>query len=746
MRPIIKFIACLFCVFMVSVTALQAQGVVAVTFKDSDSTLIIDKEEILRIDFVYKSSIIESYGISDTVFLNASAGRDSYLGTIHSGEPVRAESDCEWLKAKLVLDTISSSSTDYYYDYYFYAEKNISKEPRVGRVNLISGTCVKEKIVFQRGYNSSFVSSMSERWDEDSVVKQETLEFEWCDTVVYAYFIPNFGLILKEKPEWVKEVRIYNAGDVETDDLSKINTYGTVAIKFDKNIALSSRYGHIVLSDYYDETLVINLTQNKLNCNTILNQMNAIQTLAGSHYEWGYGSLMHIRDVMTSDMTVVATGYDWYSPWGENRGQGENFANTQYVWNFHRDMLYQINKTIEACETMGDKAVAEKAVAYAYRALIYLDWAQMIEFLPNEVTSPITEAGNDVTNYTVPIVKGVVSPRDTIEVPRATREEMAEFILSDLAVAESCVVNLNDDSKELPHLDAVYGLKARYYMWLGDYANAKKYARLSIDNNTGYVMSEDECLNIATGFNTATPWMWASTTQKEDDVVENGILNWVSWMSPEAQYGYSAVGATSMIDAAMYARISDTDFRKLMFKAPAGHALEAKVPYIDAAWGAELPEYAAIKFRPNEGNTQEYWVGSSTSYPLMRVEEMYFIEAEAAEHLVPGEGIALLTEFMVNNRDANYTVAADVDAIDEIVFQKRVELWGEGQSFYDYKRLNMSVTRAYEGTNVDYRRRFNTTGRPAWMNFCIVVTAKATNPALKGWENPDPSGLYQLNE
>ena len=41
--------------------------------------------------------------------------------------------------------------------------------------------------------------------------------------------------------------------------------------------------------------------------------LNDAETVAGNHYEWGYGSQMHIRDVMTGDMTVVATGYDWYS-------------------------------------------------------------------------------------------------------------------------------------------------------------------------------------------------------------------------------------------------------------------------------------------------------------------------------------------------------------------------------------------------------------------------------------------------
>ena len=472
--------------------------------------------------------------------------------------------------------------------------------------------------------------------------------------------------------------------------------------------------------------------------------LNDESTVQGNHYEWGYGSQMHIRDVMTGDMTVVATGYDWYSSWGSNKNQGENSANTQYVWNYYWKFVQTSNSFIMAVnpETATPDQLGMLGAAQAYRALAYLDLAQMYEFLPNEMTTGVNSDSIDVTYYTVPIVDENTTEDDARNNPRVHRDSMAVFILNDLNNAEENIKNFNIASKIVPHLDAVYGLKARAYMWLGDYENAKKYARLAIDNNTGHVMSKDECLNTATGFNTPAPWMWASTTQKEDDVVKTGILNWASWMSPEAQYGYNAAGATSMIDAAMYNRIDNGDFRKLMFKAPAGHELENEVPYIDADFAAELPEYTAIKFRPNEGNTQEYTIGSSTSYPIMRVEEMYFIEAEAAEHLVPGEGIALLTDFMVAHRDANSMVAGDVDAIDELVFQKRVELGGEGQSFYDYKRLNMSVTRGYEGSNVDAARQFNTNGRPAWMNYCIVITEKNNNSALIGWENPDPTGKY----
>ena len=56
----------------------------------------------------------------------------------------------------------------------------------------------------------------------------------------------------------------------------------------------------------------------------------------------------------------------------------------------------------------------------------------------------------------------------------------------------------------------------------------------------------------------------------------------------------------------------------------------------------------------------------------------------------------------------------------------------------------MSVTRGYEGTNFTDAARFNTNGRPAWMNICIVQTEKNNNSALVGYENPDPTALYDV--
>ena len=100
----------------------------------------------------------------------------------------------------------------------------------------------------------------------------------------------------------------------------------------------------------------------------------------------------------------------------------------------------------------------------------------------------------------------------------------------------------------------------------------------------------------------------------------------------------------------------------------------------------------------------------------------------------------------MKTRDPKYTCKATSkdDIIKEIYFQKSIDLWGEGITFFDMKRLNYSLTRGYHGTNHSVGARINTNGRPATTNFLFYRTEAENNTALKGWNNPDPSGKYPL--
>ncbi|MBR1934336.1 MAG: RagB/SusD family nutrient uptake outer membrane protein [Prevotella sp.] len=470
----------------------------------------------------------------------------------------------------------------------------------------------------------------------------------------------------------------------------------------------------------------------------------------GSHFPFGYGAIMFIRDLMTGDLGFNQSRYaGHFSAWAQNKDMGDSYLKTQYLWRYYYGFVLAANNTVGGvnAETATDQQLGYLGAGLAFRSLLYLDLARMYEFLPNDKTSSINKDGNDVLNLTVPIVKAEMNQADAANNPRATREDMKTFIEDDLNKAEEYIVNLKDTrGNVLPDLACVYGLKARLYMWVEDYAKAQEYARKAIDASKVKPLTRERALSTINGYNTASDFMWASQQTTEDYTVNTGIINWTSWLSNQTTFGYTGLSTTlySVMDANMYKRIGDNDWRKLEFVAPAGSALEGQNIFIDEELGEAMPAYASIKFRPNNGNIEDYAEGAASAYPIMRVEEMYFIEAEAAAHQNAGQGKALVEDFMKNYRDANYTckVTDTNDVVEEIVFQKRVELWGEGQTFFDIKRLNYSVTRGYPGTPFFDLTRLNTNGRPAWMNLVIVRTESNNNTAVDRWNNPDPTDAY----
>lgn len=470
---------------------------------------------------------------------------------------------------------------------------------------------------------------------------------------------------------------------------------------------------------------------------------------ASQGYDWGYGSLMHLRDVMTEDMAITYCDYDWYSYWAQCTYMGESWMFQQWSWNFYYKQILTANNLIGAIdeETASEQMLTYLGMGLGFRASAYLDMARTYEFLPNAVVSSINLDGNDVLGLTVPIVTDKTTEEEARNNPRAPHAEMFAFIMGDLDKAESLLTGKSRSSKSLIDVTVIYGLKARAYMWDGQYGLAAEYARKAISSGKYTPLTRDQWLSTSNGFNSYDSndsWMWGGRATKEDGCVQSGILNWTSWASNETTYGYAAAGPYVMIGKSVYDRISNRDFRKLSFKAPEGSALAGLEPVIDAELAAGLPDYASFKIRPKDGNISDYNIASASDLPLMRIEEMYFIEAEATAQTNPAAGKQLLMDFMKSYRYATYTTNASSkeDIIDEIIFQKRVELWGEGQTFYDVKRLDMSVTRGYEGSNFDEACQYNTVGRPAWMNYVATRQEGNNNAGFVGWNNPDPSGKY----
>ncbi len=531
-----------------------------------------------------------------------------------------------------------------------------------------------------------------------------------------------------------KKVEISEGDSAQFSD----NGNGGLLVKVTKN-------GEVEVYEGNDMTFYGDIERYFLNINNVMHTKSS-----NNHSQFGYGSMMHIRDVLTADLFRTSSGYNWFRDWADNSSMGANSRIAAQIWNFYETAIAATNKLIGAIDenNANDTQREYLGVAYAFRAMHYLDVARMYEYLPSAATNGCSYTGQSLTNLTAPIITEKTTPEQLAQLTRATREEMWTFIQSDLDKAEAYLANYQRKSKLLPDLACVYGLQARLSMWVADYGTAARKARLAITQSGATPLSETEMLDIENGFNCTTPssWMWGAQPREDDEVVISGVVNWPSWMCNENTYGYTSVGVPVCITPSLYNAIDQNDMRRKLFRVSDDYS----EPHLATTNLMGLDRYASLKFRPYKGAYDDSSVGGQAAYPLMRVEEMYFIEAEAKAHSSVTDGVNLLNAFMSQYRVSDYNYSTDAneqDVIQEIVKQKRIELWGEGQAFFDYKRLDMSVDRTQDVDKQyipnDQRLSSADYGRPAWMNIVFPLTSLMQYKwNLGGLNNPDPSGLY----
>lgn len=485
----------------------------------------------------------------------------------------------------------------------------------------------------------------------------------------------------------------------------------------------------------------------------------------GDHFDFGYPGIFGATDRMVGEVFPVSQnlpgGNQYYDRWQAwlypDMGGLSATGWTDFFYLNYYQFIYSANEVISIASQSESGGVA-LGIAKAFRAMCYLDMARMYDPLPAKAPDrPAYESELEaVKGLTVPIVREGATLEQLENNPRATREEMFNFILSDLTDAESLLADYQPASKTMPSQAVVYGLLARTYLWLGGfeetyegfvtgteaYKKAAEYARKAINASGCTIMTESQWLDPKTGFNTVNnAWMWAMI--QTTDTVLNNLLSWAAHMSLEAVYGYG-YGAQPGISVFSYERISDTDFRKKSY-VTADRSYAAAQPYMSLTEEEfkTVAPYASYKFHTAGGEKSNFTIANVVDIPMMRVEEMYLIEAEATAHYDEATARTLLTSFMAH-RDPNYRIpAATTDLVEEIIFQKRIEFWGEGIIYYDMKRLNMSMHNADTGTNAPSGAIISTDGRAPWWNCVIPLGAVQQNIALTNMNNPDPTGTVR---
>lgn len=501
----------------------------------------------------------------------------------------------------------------------------------------------------------------------------------------------------------------------------------------------------------------------------------------GDHTDFGIPGV-HLRlEHMLEDIATMSDNpyYNRFYAYDMNMAQGSEYTYCAYFWDYYYTLIRLANDVIASMKPIINETGSEPedvefrhiiGQAYAYRAWFYLDLARLFEPKLNKYTDV-----KHLLGLTVPIVDEYTTIDDTKNNPRVSREEIYKFIFDDLARAEKYL----DKSKTAftaPTMMAVYGLYARAYIELGAaykenkgvnpnpdilpltqeeaYQKAAEYARKVINESGKSPLTQSQWEDPVNGFNNGTSnnaWIWGITVSAEN---LNNLLTFISHMSAEAAWGYgryAQFGAAS----ALYDQIPDTDFRKHSWLDPkrteyynykfAGTEADRN-DFLNGSQAAK--SYVALKFRPAQGECNDFNIGNAGDYCLMRIEEMYFIEMEAKANLDLNEGIKLLKDFMKEYRNSQYdrSPASWDDFKKEYMLQKRVEFWGEGIVFFDYKRLDVGINRAFAGSNHPSVFRLGATdGRSPQWNIVVTRAEFQSNTAIDDkTNNPDPSNKIPM--
>ena len=487
----------------------------------------------------------------------------------------------------------------------------------------------------------------------------------------------------------------------------------------------------------------------------------------GDHTDFGLPGI-HLRtEHMLEDIVTMAENpyYNRFAIYAANTAQGSRYIYCAYFWEAYYKWIRLVNDVIISIKPIvdaggeGDEYEQMKDIlgqAYAYRAMCYLDLARLFEPKPVPASTGIV-ISDRILGLTVPIVDENMTIEQTKRNPRATREDMYAFILGDLDKAAALMYQ-DELTFSRPTVQAVNGLYARTYLELEDWTNAKKYARKVIDSGYYSPLTQAQWEDPVNGFNSAASnksWIWGFSL-----VAENlgNIMTHVAHMSSEASWGY-ARRAQFGVSLRLYDQIPDTDFRKHSWLDPkkeeyykyqfSGSASDKQMFLKGSGDMPAAKSYQSIKFRPAMGECNDFNIGNAADYCLMRIEEMYFIEMEAELNLSGLEKAqTLLNDFMQTYRYDSYDctlVSMTEEAfISEMMLQKRIEFWGEGLLFFDYKRLDQGITRGYTGSNIPAVAQFNCEGRSPQWNIVITRGEFQSNKVVVNQNNPDPTGKLEL--
>lgn len=347
-------------------------------------------------------------------------------------------------------------------------------------------------------------------------------------------------------------------------------------------------------------------------------------------------------------------------------------SSSNVAWKSPYIVIGRANRIIAAAEggALSDAAEAKATIdqyaaeAKVLRALAHFDLVRIYG-------KPYTE--DQGASLGVPLVTEVLE--SNAKPARSTVAEVYTQVVKDLTEAISSNA-LATETK--PGYVSVWGAKAilsRVYLNMGDYANALSVAEDIIKNSGAALWTRDQYFKA-----------WDASTPNESEFLfrlnvagstDNNDLNGIGNL--QQRDGYKEMVATKKFVDMLTS--DPKDVRNDMF-------LPAKAEKEVVVYGTN--KVFLNKLRGQGGNLRNV-----TIVPIIRLSEVYLTAAECAfRNNDKTKAVEYLND-LVKNRTTTVASLATVDNItlDRILIERRKELIGEGQRYFDALRNNETITR-----------------------------------------------------
>ena len=437
-------------------------------------------------------------------------------------------------------------------------------------------------------------------------------------------------------------------------------------------------------------------------------------TGGNTHQCFGISAYNLAADVMGEDhiMSAQGSGWFWYDALYNVKGFYTSSSWRPYdLWNAYYTWIANANYIIAAKETMTGSASDINYVvgqAYAIRAYSYFMLAQSFcRTYKGHETDP------GVPIYTERTELGTAGK------PRGTVEQTYAQINADIDTAIARLSNAHARTHK-SHIDlyVASGLKARICLVQENWAGAEAAADVAIK---GAELTE----SINNGMNSLAQAdvLWGAEIVPDQSGIYASFFMHMCGTSDGGGYGNTAL---KQINRQLYKTMGANDLRRAWWIVPEDDKEDDQVGYLQN------------KFRwTNESN----YTGD---YIWMRVPEMYLTKAEA--QLMSGNEAGAketLSTFM-KYRDSDYSCAVlsgtemgnlttdETGSLrEEIIRQRRIELWGEYGRIYDIRRL---------------RQGFERTKDMGWPSAALLEGLHTDNPESWDWVLNIPQAEFDANE